>query len=232
MNANELIARAQGLCRALGRLFPTELKAYASDWQRQRYDLDWCWGMVRSALRERRSLWQVEAQVRRHHARLQSEKDSRDLKAGELMVTTLASGPEDWWVSQDALEDMSSPASAIGFPDGPDGLRPSAEPRQTCRAPRQPYRKRTGTKTHKIRELLKAHVVRRGPASVRKLESMAKAEGLLEYDQAISRSSSFRRVMKELGVESHRVGYGPGASYMWRFKPPAWTRGLDLGVHD
>jgi hypothetical protein len=34
--------------------------------------------------------------------------------------------------------------------------------------------------------------------------------------------------MKELNIESHRVGYGPGASYMWRLKPPAWTRGLDV----
>jgi hypothetical protein len=56
---------------------------------------------------------------------------------------------------------------------------------------------------------------------VRKLESIAKAEGLLEYDQAISRSSSFRRVMRELNVESRRVSYGPGASYVWRLKPPA-----------
>ena len=123
---------------------------------------------------------------------------------------------------------MPSPESAIGFPDDPDGLRPCEKPRQTLRAGRQPYRKRTGTKTHKIRELLKTHVVRRGPASVRKLESMAKAEGLLEYDQPISRSSSFRRVMKELNIESHRVGYGPGASYLWRLKPPAWTRGSDV----
>jgi hypothetical protein len=61
---------------------------------------------------------------------------------------------------------------------------------------------------------------------VRKLESIAKAEGLLEYDQAISRSSSFRRVMRELNVESRRVGYGPGASYVWRLKPPAWTLGF------
>ena len=228
MNATDLIARVQGLCRALGRPFPAEVKAYAWDWQRQRFDLDWCWGMVRNALRERRSLWQVEAEVRRHHARLQSEKDTRDLKAGEPLVTTLASGPEDWWVSQDALDDVPSPASAIGFPDDPDGLRQCAEPRQTHRAPRQPYRRRSGIMADKVRKLLEAHVVRRGPISVYKLERIAKSEGLLREDQEISRCSTFRRVMKELNIESHRVGYGPGASYIWRLKPPAWTRGLDV----
>jgi hypothetical protein len=193
MNARELIARAQDLCSALGRPFPTEIKAYSWDWQRQRYDLGWCWGMLKCALRERRALWQIDVQVRRHHDQLQRHKDTRDLKAGEPLDTTPEPGLERWWDAESPQEDVQSSASVR---NDLDGVGPCEKPRQTLRAGRQPYRKRTGTKTHKIRELLKAHVVRRGPASVRKLESMAKAEGLLEYDQAISRSSSFRRVMR------------------------------------
>jgi len=80
--------------------------------------------------------------------------------------------------------------------------------------------------------LLRAHVVRRGPAAALKLERMAKNERLLDEDQSISRCSTFRRIMKELNIESHRVGYGPGASYVWRLKPPSWTRGLEMGVHE
>jgi hypothetical protein len=228
MNANELIARAQALCRRRSIPVPSDLRQYAHQWQRERFDLDFCWRLVKPMMVSSRPLWQVEAEVRRHHARLQSEKDCRDRKAGEQLVTTLASGLEDWWVSQDASEDVPSPASAGGFPDDPDDFSPCAEPRQTHRAPRQPYQRRSGTMADKVRKLLEAHVVRRGPVSVYKLERIAKSEGLLREDQEISRCSTFRRVMKELNIESHRVGYGPRASYIWRLKPPAWTRGLDV----
>jgi hypothetical protein len=78
MIANELTARALDLCRRVGRPFPAELRAYASGWQRQGYDLPWCWTRVKVALREGRSLWQVEAEVHRHHARLQSDRDAND----------------------------------------------------------------------------------------------------------------------------------------------------------
>jgi len=78
----------------------------------------------------------------------------------------------------------------------------------------KPYRKRTGTKTHKIRELLKAHVVRRGPASVRKLESIAKARRVCwEYDQGDQPILQFPKGHEELNVERPPVSYGPGASY-------------------
>jgi hypothetical protein len=149
--------------------------------------------------------------IRRHHARLQSEKDTRDLKAGEPLVTTPGAGQEPWWETQSPQPNPPSPASTGGVPDDLDGVRPCAEPRQTHRAPRQPYRKRPGTLAHKIRELLKAHVIRRGPANVLKLERIAKNEGLLQEDQTISRCSTFRRAMKELNIESHRIGYGPRA---------------------
>jgi hypothetical protein len=235
MNAKELIARAQALCRALGRPFPTEVKAYAWDWQRQRYDLAWCWGIVKSALKERRALWQTEVEVRRHHDQLQRDRDAKDLKAGEPLAPTPRAGQEPWWETPSPEQDTQSPqqnlpssASPGGVLDDLDGHRPCAEPRQTCRARRQPYRKRSGTKAAKVRELLRAHVVRRGPAAALKLERMAKNEGLLEEDQTISRCSTFRRVMRELNIESRRIGFGRGAEYVWRLKPPSWTRGLDV----
>src|ERR1700726_2701386 len=112
MMAPELIERAQALCRRRGIRFPSDLRQYAHQWQREGFDLEFCWRHVKPLLSSNRPLWQAEVEVRRHHARLQSEKDSRDLKAGEPLVTTLASGPEDWWDSHGALEDMSSPASA------------------------------------------------------------------------------------------------------------------------
>lgn len=67
---------------------------------------------------------------------------------------------------------------------------------------------------------------------MRQIERFAKGEGLLEEDQEISRCSTCRRVMRELNIESHRLGFGPRASYVWRLKSPAWSRGLELGVHD
>jgi hypothetical protein len=232
MMAHELIERAQTLCRHRGIRFPSDLRQHAHQWQRERFDLEFCWRLVKPMLMLSRPIWQAEVEIRRHHAGLQRDRDAKDLKAGEPLALAPGAGQETWWETQGPDQDTQNPdqylPSTDGVPDDLDGLRPSAEPRQRHRARRQPYRKRTGTKAHKVRELLKAHVVRRGPASVRKLESMAKAEGLLEYDQAISRSSSFRRVMKELNIESHRVGYGPRASYIWRLKPPAWTRGLDV----
>jgi hypothetical protein len=57
---------------------------------------------------------------------------------------------------------------------------------------------------------------------------LAKSEGLLEEDQPVSRCSTFRRAKTKLNIESKRVGYGVGAEYVWRLKPPAWTRGLDV----
>jgi hypothetical protein len=225
MMAQDLIERAQALCRHRGIRFPADLLQYAHQWQRERFDLEFCWRHVKPLLSSNLPLWQAEVEVRRHHDRLQRDSDAQSVKAGEPLDTTLAPGQERWWDPESPQEDVQSSASVL---DDPRDFRPCEKPRQTPRPRRQPYRKRAGTKTHKIRELLKAHVVRRGPTSVRKLESMAKTEGLLEYDQAISRSSSFRRVMKELNIESHRAGYGPGASYMWRLKPPAWTRGLDV----
>jgi hypothetical protein len=226
MTASELIARALDLCHRIGRPFPAELRAYASDWQRQGYDLPWCWAKVKGALREGRALVQIEAEVHRHHARLQSEKADRDCRAGEPVVATPTPDADRQRDFEGHQQAVPPPALARGTPDDPDALSAERHP-----APRQPYRKRTGTKAHKVRELLKAHVLRRGFIEVRKIERFAKGDGLLEQDQELSRCSTFRRVMKELNVESHRIGFGKGAYYVLRLRPPTWTQRPELGVH-
>jgi hypothetical protein len=96
----------------------------------------------------------------------------------------------------------------------------------------------TDTKANGVKEILKAHVVRRGPLRASKAEGIVRSVGLLRQDQTISRSSTFRRIAAELGIESHRIGFGPGAPYVWRLKPPEWTscsdqaRELPDGRHD
>jgi hypothetical protein len=239
MMTQELIARAQALCRHRRIYFPSDLRQYAYQWQREQFDLEFCWRLVKSHLSSGRPLWPVEAEIRRHHDRLRSEKGVRDRAAGEPLATTHATGEERWWETQgpeqvsdeDPQEYLPSPTPAMGVTGGPGGDRPCAAPRQPLRPPRQPYRKRTDTKASRVREFLKAHVVLRGPAPVLKLERMAKNEGLLEEDQPISRCSTFRRAKTELDIESKRVGYGPGADYVWRVKPPTWTQRPELGVH-
>jgi hypothetical protein len=134
MNAAELIARTVDLCRRMGRPFPAELRAYASDWARQRYDLGWCWDTVKSALRERRALWQVDVEVHRHYARMQAAKDARNRAAGEPLVTTPSPSREAWWDSG-ASDDVPSPSSVGDLPEDPDGLSPCPKPRQTYRTP-------------------------------------------------------------------------------------------------
>src|SRR5258708_21451601 len=123
MIANKLIARALDLCARTGRPLPTELKAYASDWQRQRYDLAWCWGTVKNALREGRAIWLVDVEVRRHYARLQASKDARDLKAGEPLGTAPAPDPEGWWDTHSPERALPRSAMAGGSPDDPHALR-------------------------------------------------------------------------------------------------------------
>jgi hypothetical protein len=72
------------------------------------------------------------------------------------------------------------------------------------------------------------------PIAVSKLESIARSEGLLRPDEALGQSSTFRRAADKLGIESRRVGFGAGAHYIWRLRPPEWTGaewGRGLGVH-
>jgi hypothetical protein len=168
MMAQELIARAQTLRRHRGIPLPPDLRQYAYQWQRERFDLEFCWRQVKPMLSSSRPLWQAEVEIRRHHARLQSEKDTRDLKAGEPLAPIPGAGQEPWWETQSPEQETQNHhqylPSTDEVPDDLDGVRLCAEPRQTRRAPRQPYQRRSGTMADKMRKLLEAHVVRRGPS--------------------------------------------------------------------
>jgi hypothetical protein len=100
MMAQELIARAQTLRRHRGIPLPPDLRQYAYQWQRERFDLEFCWRQVKPMLSSSRPLWQAEVEIRRHHARLQSEKDTRDLKAGEPLAPAPGAGQEPWRETQ------------------------------------------------------------------------------------------------------------------------------------
>lgn len=76
MTASELVARAKELCWRSKRTFPAELGAYASTWQRQGFEMSWCWTLVKNALTEDRALWQVEAAICRRYADLQKVSDA------------------------------------------------------------------------------------------------------------------------------------------------------------
>jgi hypothetical protein len=70
-------------------------------------------------LSSNRPLWQAEVEIRRHHARLRSETDTKDLKAGEPLVATHKPDADRQW---DSEGHQQPPASACGTPDDPDGL--------------------------------------------------------------------------------------------------------------
>jgi hypothetical protein len=78
-------------------------------------------GALKCALKERRALWQIDVQVRRHHDQLQRHKDTRDLKAGEPLETTPEPGLERWWDAESPQEDVQSSASVR---NDLDGVRP------------------------------------------------------------------------------------------------------------
>jgi hypothetical protein len=216
MMAQDLIQRAQALCRHRRIHFPSDLLQYAHQWHRERFDLELCWRRVKPLLSSGLPLWQAEVGIRRHHDQLQRDRNAKDLKAGEPLMAIPTPDADRQWDFEGHQQAVPPPASASGTPDDPDGLSAERHP-----APGQPHRARAGTLASRVREFLRAHVVRRGPSAALKLERMARSEGLLREDQEISRCSSFRRVMKELGIESHRIGFGRGAEYVWRLKPPA-----------
>ena len=85
----------------------------------------------------------------------------------------------------------------------------------------------TDTTANRVKEILKAHAVRSGPIRASNPKGIGISVGLLRQDQTISRRSTFRRITAELWIESHRIGFGPGAPYVWRLKPPEWTRCSD-----
>src|SRR3984957_755053 len=88
MNANELIARAEDLCRHRRIRFPSDLRQYASQWQREDFDLRFCWHRVKPLLSAARPLWPAEVDIRNHHARLRDEKAARERAAGKPPVTS------------------------------------------------------------------------------------------------------------------------------------------------
>jgi hypothetical protein len=88
MMAHELIEWAQALCRHRGIRFPSDLRQYAHQWQRERFDLEFCWRHVKSLLSSNRPLWQAEVEIRRYHDRLQRDRDAEDVEAGEPLETT------------------------------------------------------------------------------------------------------------------------------------------------
>ena len=77
---------------------------------------------MKNALKEKRALWQVDVDVRRHHDQRQRDKDAQDRKAGEPLEPTPAAGQEPWWENPEEYtwspeEDVPSPASVGSLPD-------------------------------------------------------------------------------------------------------------------
>jgi hypothetical protein len=128
MNANELIVRAQELCRHRRIRFPSDLMQYAHQWHRERFDLELCWRRVKPLLSSGRPLWQAEVDIRRHHDRVQRERNAKDLKAGEPLVASPTPDADSHWDSERHQQAVPPPASACGTPDDPDGLSAERHP--------------------------------------------------------------------------------------------------------
>jgi hypothetical protein len=88
MTAHKLIERAEALCRYRRIRFPSDLLQYARQWERERFDLEFCWHRVKPLLSSGRPLLQAEVDIRRHHDRVQRERDARDIECGEPSVAT------------------------------------------------------------------------------------------------------------------------------------------------
>jgi hypothetical protein len=56
----------------------------------------------------------------------------------------------------------------------------------------------------------------RDDVGVPKLESMARAAGLLGEDQLITHAKLFKAAKKSLGITSRRIGFGPRSQWLWR----------------
>ena len=54
-----------------------------------------------------------------------------------------------------------------------------------------------------------------GPVEVSEIERQARAAGLLGEGQRINQCKPLRSAKSELKIETHRVGFGPGATYRW-----------------
>jgi hypothetical protein len=104
VTASELVARAKELCRRSKRTFPAELGGYACAWQREAYDLSWCWTLVKVALRRGQALWQVDAAVRSRYADLKAAREARERSLCKPVLTSHASSTARQRSSQGSLQ--------------------------------------------------------------------------------------------------------------------------------
>jgi hypothetical protein len=65
-----------------------------------------------------------------------------------------------------------------------------------------------------------------GEKTVVALQEMARAAGLLAERQTITDSKSFRSAKAALGVRSHRIGFGRGATWFWVLPAPPTPEGV------
>jgi hypothetical protein len=59
-----------------------------------------------------------------------------------------------------------------------------------------------------------------GELEVPTIESQARVVGLLGEQQEITNSKLFRRAKQELGIRSHRIGFGTHGRWFWELKTP------------
>jgi hypothetical protein len=76
-----------------------------------------------------------------------------------------------------------------------------------------------------------------GEKTVVALQEKARAAGLLGERQTITDSKSFRSAKAALGVRSHRIGFGRGATWFWALPAPPASEGttpvtLSVDVYD
>jgi hypothetical protein len=64
-----------------------------------------------------------------------------------------------------------------------------------------------------------------GEATVVALQEKARAAGLLGERQTIADSKSFRSAKAALGVRSHGIGFGRGATWFWVLPAPPASEG-------
>jgi hypothetical protein len=225
MTADALITKAKEFCRRADARFPPELCQLARQWQRERFDLKFCWCQVQPLLSAGRPIWQAEVDVRKHHAALQAEKETRDRR---LNMPPRSNSLDEQRKSHQRIQarehdpirggDRPRCSSIVGL--GKRSPATQAEPRRKAGSSAA---KNVATKTEKIRELLTTYVVDNGPIRSATLERIAREKGLLLRGQKMSTCTTFRRIAKELNIESLRSNLGFYRS--WRLKPPSRHHG-------
>jgi hypothetical protein len=220
ITADALITKAEEFCRHAGTRFPTELRQLARQWQRERFDLEFCWRQVQPLLSARRPIWQAEVDVRKYHAALQAEKETRGRRLNMLPHSN-------------SLDEQRKPHQRVQArehdPRGADRPRRSSNVGRRKRSSgtqakrkgktRTKSAKYIATKTEKIRELLTTYVAHNGPMRAATLERIAQEKGLLKRGQRMSSCTTFRRIAKELNIEIWRSNVGASSYRTWRLKP-------------